>query len=255
MNNSNSTRRMAPIAAMLASAAVLASVLPFASARAEEPVFCGLGPPPGTPAYAQYEDQQAKQRAALGYVQVCAEDLQRYDYLAPAQQPNRPALPLAFKPVALEGTPFAKFQLVRSSVDFEGEGGAAGLHRTFRTPQGTVIDLLERDLSVGGAGVYVAAELQTEKVNGIPAQLTVVQAPTKQAVSILLWIEGRRFYELSTNENVKLKARTPTLQQLAASLPKSVPANAHEAEPDLSKLPPAPSGTHAEPPAPGGSQR
>ena len=51
--------------------------------------------------------------------------------------------------------------------------------------------------------VMVQLRLQTEQVNGSPAQLTVMQAPSGKAVSFLSWIQGRRSYELTISINVK----------------------------------------------------
>ncbi len=64
------------------------------------------------------------------------------------------------------------------------------------------------------------ADLQTERVNASPAQLTVLQTPSGKAISILLWTEGDRHYELSVDANVRITPFRPSLTDLAASLPK-----------------------------------
>ena len=185
-------------------------------------VFCGAGLP-------DQDRLQQQQRAALGYLLVCEENLRRFDRL-PAAQPLAVATAhLAFTPVVLDETPFRDFELVGSLSDVQvGDAGASALHRFFRTPARRVIDLREWDMSVTGGEVFSRRELQTEQVNGAPAQLVVLQAPSGRAFSVISWMEGRRHYELSIDTNVLVTPASPTLQQLAASLPKSVAAKPGE---------------------------
>lgn len=187
-------------------------------AQAVPQVLCGTGMP-------DQERVQEQQRAAPGYLLVCEENLRRFDRL-PAAQPLAVATAhLAFTPVVLDETPFRDFELVGGLADvLVGDAGASALHRIFRTPARRVIDLREWDMSVTGGEVFSRRELQTEQVNGAPAQLVVLQAPSGRAFSVISWIESRRHYELSIDANVILEPASPTLQQLAASLPKSVAA-------------------------------
>jgi hypothetical protein len=193
-------------------------------------VFCGLGPPPGSAAFEDHERLQDQQRRALGYVLVCEGDLRRFDYASRAEPLEKATRRLAFTPVPLESTPFQGFRALGGRPDHFGQSGPSALHRTFRTPQGNFVDLFEWDMSVAGGQVMVRADLQTDHVNGAPAQLIVVQAPSARAVSILSWTEGRRRYELSIDANVRTSNVSPTLMQLASSLPKSVPARMNEPE-------------------------
>jgi hypothetical protein len=204
------------------------------SGAASDQVSCGLGPPPGSPQFEEHEQLQDRQRASLGYVLLCSESLGRFDYAARVEPLDKATAHLAFTPVSLGATPFAALEALGGWQDYFGSpDGAAGLHRTFRTPQGYIVDLREWDMSVGGGQVMVRADLQTEQVNGNLAQLTVVQAPSGKAVSLLLWVEGRRSYELSTNANVKTTDVSPTIFELATAIPKSVPARLDESEPPL----------------------
>jgi hypothetical protein len=201
---------------------------------------CGLGPPPGSAAFARHEQAQDEQRRSLGYVLVCEENLRRFDYASMAKPLNEAARRLAFTPVPLDSTPFKDFEALGGRPDIVvGDAGPAALHRTFRTPRGHIVDLREWDMSVGGGQIMARTDLQTEQVNGTPAQLTVLQAPSGKAVSLLRWIEGRRSYELSISANVKTSSLSPTLLQLANSIPKSVPARLREAESNF-RFPPPP---------------
>ena len=213
-----------PIATALLCGAMFLFAPLEGSAQPAPQVSCGLGPPPGSPGFAELEQLQEQQRAALGYSLVCDENLRRYDHVAAAQPLPLVMARLAFQPVALENTPFREFEMVGGVPDLPAEAGASALHRIFRTAAGQVIDLREWDLSVLSAEVFSKRELQTQQVNGAPAQLLVVQAPSGRAVSLLAWVEGRRRYELSIDTNVVAAPPSPTLQALAASLPKSVAA-------------------------------
>ena len=208
------------IATLVLAVAALASA---PTGGQEREVHCGLGPPPGASNYVEHERKQAKQRAELGYLLTCADNLRRYDYLARANRLEGVLPRLAFKPVSLDATPFSQLQAAGGSADYFVDGRAAGMHRTFRSSAGRIIDLLEWDMSVSGGSVTSQQSLQTERVNDSPAQLTVVQTTSGKAVSILSWVEGRRYYELSIDTNVKVFGLSDFLQ-LACSIPRSVPA-------------------------------
>lgn len=190
----------------------------------EDLVSCGLGPAPGSAGYEQHVQAQEVQRRTLGYQQVCEGYMRHFNHASRAEPLHEATRRLAFTPVSLESTPFKDLNALGGRPDFFGDEGAAALHRTFRTPQGFIVDLREWDLSVSGGQVWGRAELQTKRVNGAPAQLTVLQAPSGRAVSTLAWTEGRRRYELVVNANVNTVSVVPTLLDLASSIPKSVPA-------------------------------
>lgn len=227
----------------LLAAIVILALSPMALAQSERP-FCGLGPPPGSASFEQHERAQDQQRSALGYVRVCEDDLRRFDYASRARSMDRATARLNFTPVSLQSTPFEGFRALGGMPDHFGDGGASALHRTFKSPQGHIVDLFEWDMSVSGGQVKKRADLQTEQVNGAPAQLIVIQASSGKAVSILSWVEGRRHYELSVDVNVKTSTISPTLFQLASSIPKSVPARLDEPDLRWPALPPVPRPAH-----------
>lgn len=208
---------------------LLLPLLPLALAQGD--VSCGLGAPPGSAAFEQHARLQDQQRRTLGHVLVCDSDLGRFDYASTAEPLEQATRRLAFNPVSLESTPFHQFHTLGGRPDHFGDGAPAALHRTFRTQQGYVVDLFEWDMSVSGGHLISRADLQTERVNGAPAQLTVVQTPSGNAVSILSWVEGRRSYQLSIDTNVKTSRVSPPLMQLASAIPVSVPARVIETEP------------------------
>jgi hypothetical protein len=193
-------------------------------------VSCGLGPPPGSAGFVEHERAEDQQRRTLGYVRVCDANLRRFDYASTAEPLAVATRRLAFTPISLESTPFKDFEALGGRPDVFGDSGATALHRTFRTRQGHIVDLREWDMSIGGGQIFPRADLQSERVNGTPAQLTVLQAPSGKAVSLLYWVDGRRSYELSISVNVRTSSLSPALIQLANSIPKSVPTRPAEAE-------------------------
>lgn len=197
-------------------------------ARVEDLLSCGLGPPPGSAGFDEHQRAQNEQRQTLGYLPVCEGYLGNFDYASRAEPLGKATMRLAFKPVSLASTPFAHFTELGGRPNFFGDAGPAALHRTFKTAQGHIVDLREWDMSVGGGQVWPRADLQAEQVNGQPAQLTVIKAPSGKAVSLLAWVEGRRSYELSINTNVRASSVSPTLIELANAIPKSLPARLDE---------------------------
>jgi hypothetical protein len=194
-------------------------------ARGQAPkVYCGLGPPPDSPEFADYRRLQKEQESALGYRLVCDRDVNAgFGPLEARRRSQQGAVSLAFQPVSLGGTPFAAFEAIGQVADVSSPSGYTLLNRTFRTPSAKLINLREWDMSVSGGAVYPLDPAERrEDVNGAPAQLTILQSPSGIAVSILTWIEGRREYQLMMDANVKA-AGTPNLLELARSLPKSVP--------------------------------
>lgn len=192
---------------------------------------CGLGPPPGAPGFEAHERAQEESRRSLGYLPVC-EDYWMFAHASDARSLKSATKGLAFTPVPLDSTPFKDFLVIGGRADqFGGPAGPTLLHRTFRTPQGHVVDLSESDMSVSGGSVKFRADLLKEQVSGAPAQLTVLQAPSGKAVSVLNWVEGRRSYELSISVNVNTTPVHPTLLELANSIPKSTATRPIEEEP------------------------
>lgn len=199
-----------------------------------------LGPPPGSPGFAEYIARQEQQRQATGYVTVPEDRLRRYDY-EQAARPLSEIVNLDFTPVDLRGTALAGFELLGGSADHFDGNRASALHRTFRTPSSAVLDLFEWDMSAHGGSVTADPSRQTERVNGLPAGLFIMQAPSGRAVSILSWTEGRRWYQLMIKANVKTTDLSPGLTDIANSIPKSVPARLIETPagpPGLLEFPP-----------------
>ena len=164
-----------------------------------------------------------------GFERVCEGDLGRFDISLGAIE--RATRKLAFAPVELNRTPFAKLAPLGGKVEFIGDV-ASRLYRGFRTPEGHRLILSEHDMSADGTRTWRDPKDEPERINGLPARLNVVQDSTGAAISQLSWREGRRFYELWMHANV---VTTPLLRErlfaLAASLPKSVPGCPNEVPP------------------------
>jgi len=113
------------------------------------------------------------------------------------------------------------------------------LYRGFRLPDGHVLTLSEQDMSADGSSTWRDPKDEPERINGLPARLTVLEAPSGSAVSHLSWVEGRRYYELWVDANVEREPLRPLRNELfalAESLPRSVPACPHEPPPKQFKF-------------------
>lgn len=178
--------------------------------------------------YACRTSRGSQARHADGFERVCPGDLARWDVgFLPNAIANRE---LAFTPVDLTHTPFARLESLGSRAETMGDVRSR-LYRGFKLPDGHRLTLLEDDLSATGTTTYRAPENEPERINGLPARLVVMEAPSGKAVSMLSWVEGRRDYQLWIDANV---VRVPLREQLfalAASIPKAVPACPNEVLP------------------------
>jgi hypothetical protein len=214
---------------------VLVGACLSASAAQAAPA-CGLGPPPDSPGFAEARARERAEVARNGYLRVCDANLARYDVSGQLRPLAAATQGLAFRPVALVGTPFAGFTTVGAMPESVG-ATASRLYRVFRMGDGHLLTLFEHDMSADGSSMQRAPADEPERINGLPARLVVLQGESGKAVSVLSWLEGRRYYELWLDANVALTHARPQLLALAASLPKSVPAKAGPA--------PAPQGVPA----------
>jgi hypothetical protein len=226
-------RILAPIFAL----AGLCGAVPHSLAETATDEACGLGPPPGSPDFAATKARQAAEAKRNGYVRVCEANLARYDIAASLQSVERATAGLAFKPVALAGTPFAKLPSAGGMAE-DVSGIKSRLYRRFRLSNGKTVTLFEHDMSADGSHGYRDPADEPERINGLAARLVVLQASSGKAVSVLSWMEGRRYYELWMDANVVLDKLRPQLFALAASLPASVPARVNEPKADVPTLGP-----------------
>lgn len=207
----------------LCTAAVLACHMPALAAQPAD-ASCVLGPPPGSSGFAEHQARQAAEIERNGFLLACEAMIERYDVAARL----KPAMPrLAFQPVALAGTPFAHYQDAGKLEELVG-GIPSRLYRGFRTPEGHMLTLFEHDMSADGSQMTRAARDEPERIRGMPARLMAFETRSGKAVSVLSWLEGRRYYELWIDANAARKRLQPHLIALAATLPKSVPAKTNE---------------------------
>jgi hypothetical protein len=209
---------------------VIAVVLSRAFAKPTAEKGCGLGPPPGTAAFADSNARRNAEVEQVGFQTVCEADLARYDITSELSSLSSATANLAFKPVDLAGTPFMEFASI-GAMEESVSNITSRLYRSFRMKDRHIVTLFEHDMSADGSQSTRAPKDEPERINGLPARLVVMQASTGKAVSFLSWREGRRYYELWIDANVVLEKTRPRLFMLAASLPKSIPARPHE--PDL----------------------
>jgi hypothetical protein len=163
-----------------------------------------------------------------GFERVCPGDLVRFDisFKSLASSTRK----LAFPPVDLTHTPFARFESLGGRAEFVNDVPSR-LYRGFRMPDGHRVTLFEHDMSADGTRSWRDPKDEPERINGLPARLVVMEDNTGAAVSLLSWFEGRRGYQLWIDANI---ARVPLRDQLfalAASLPHAVPACPNEPPP------------------------
>lgn len=193
---------------------------------------CGLGPPPGTPEFATEQARQAVELASRGYFLVCEANLARFDISTSLQAPGVAMKRLAFAPVDLSATAFARLRLLGAATERPASRrkGDTMLYRSFDMGNGRTITLSEVDMSVEGIQTFRRPEDEPERINGLPARLAIFQTESGRAISFLSWKEGRRDLALWTNTNVALDNSRSELFALANAIPKSVPAQASEPE-------------------------
>jgi hypothetical protein len=212
-------------------AGVIAAIL-FAGALASGPhaaeaVACGLGPPPGSPEFADFNARKAAEEKRNGFSLACEANLARFDVASKFIPLASATKDLAFLPVELAGTPFARLESLGGIGESVG-GVKSRLYRGFRTAEGHTVTLFEHDMSADGSSMYRNPADEPEKVNGLPARLVVLQASSGKAVSVLGWKERRRYVELWMDVNAARGPLHAQLFALAGALPKSVPARKDE---------------------------
>jgi hypothetical protein len=196
-------------------------------------VSCGLGLPPGAPGFAEAQAQLALEAKTNGYLKVCEANLERYRIVF---RPSAPIMAdLSFQPVNLSGTQFAHFKSLGAMIEPDNTSHTR-LYRGFLMPDGHTVTLFEQDMSVDGTSTWRAPEDEPERINGMPARLSVFQAPSGNAISHLSWVERRRAYELWIDANVVDTPLRKQLFALAASLPPSVPACPNEVPPKSARM-------------------
>ena len=166
---------------------------------------CASAPSRLTPAARAQTDRN-------GFTRVCRRDVSRYDVSFGSL--DRAIGKLAFK--RLGGN-------AESITDVP-----ARLVRGFQMPDGHRLMLSEHDMSADGVRSYRHPDDEPERISGLRARLTVMEAAPGQAVSHLSWVEGRRGYELWMDANVAREPLCKELFALTMSLPKSVPAGPNE---------------------------
>jgi hypothetical protein len=196
-----------------------------ASGETASEVPCGLGLPPDAPGFAQQQVLQRAEEQRDGFRRVCEAALARYD-LRFVPVPVATA-GLDFTPVALDATPLAAMTALGARSESV-SGVDAILYRGFRTADGSTLTLSEHDMSADGTRSWRDPNDEPERVNGLPARLTVLEARPGRSVSVLSWKEGRRWFELWWQINASRDPARAQLFALAASLPRSTPACPNE---------------------------
>lgn len=196
---------------------------------------CGLGLPPNAAGFEKQEAQRAFEEKTNGFLRVCEADLQRYAVGFVSM--DVATLGLDFEPVDLRNTPFAKLVSLGGRAESVTDTQSR-LYRGFRTAEGYTLTLFEHDMSAEGSSIWRDPKDEPERVNGLPARLSVFQASSGRSVSVLSWLQGRRYYEIWLEANAARNPLRARLFQLAGSLPVSVPACPNEPPPRRATLGP-----------------
>jgi hypothetical protein len=223
----------------------LHTLLAHASPAAVAALSCGLGSPPGAPGFIEAKTRLALEEKKNGYLTVCDANLDRYHI---SFRPSAPTLAnLPFHPVDLSHTQFAQFEPLGAMIEPD-NAPRLRLYRGFRTPAGHTVTLFEQDMSVDGTSTWRDPQDEPERINGLPARLSIYHTPSGHAISHLSWIERRRAYELWIDTSVTDPALRKQLFSLAASLPASSPACPNEIPPKPVRI--GPDGFPADEPMP-----
>lgn len=215
---------------------IIALYAGFTRAGPAEPgVSCGLGLPPGAPGFAEAEARNATELKENGFLRVCEANLERFNVSFRPMDVTEAGL--AFLPVDLARTPFARFENLSGMAESIA-GARSRLYRGFLMPDGHTLTLFEHDMSADGTSSWRDSKNEPERINGLPARLGVFQAPSGKAISHLSWTEGRRNYELWIDANVAGQPLREQLFALAAALPRSIPACPNEQLPKAARLGP-----------------
>lgn len=187
---------------------------------------CGFGPPPGSPDFAARKARHAAEVRERGYESVCE------SYFQPGERPWRSGpledAKLAFQPLDLAHTPFAGFDGEGYDVDSINHKNTM-LYRRFALPDGHHLVLFEHDMSADGSQALLDPIDEPGHIGGLKGHLIIMQAPSGKAMSLLVWVEGRRMVSLETDTNVGTAGPArERLIALATSLPASIPACRHE---------------------------
>ncbi|NML59608.1 hypothetical protein HHL21_00575 [Massilia sp. RP-1-19] len=189
---------------------------------------CGLGMAPGTPGFAAAEERERAEVRKNGFLHVCEANLERYKISF--EPMSRAYEDLAFPPVELARTPFSQFKSIGGMAEGVSKTKSR-LYRGFQMPGGHIVTLFEHDMSADGTSISRNPADEPERINGMPARLSVLQAGAGDAISHLSWTEGRRYYELWIGANVAGSPLREQLFALASSLPRSSPACPNEIPP------------------------
>ena len=230
---------------IVSSAFLLLAAQAMPSAAPTGTSSCGLGLAPDASGFAQQEARREAEVSKNGFLRVCEANLERYSITF---------MPMAsvttgvnFKPTDLSNTPFAQLKSLggRSETVLDTK---SRLYRGFRTPEGHTLTLFENDMSADGTSMWRDPKDEPERVNSLPARLVVLETNSGRAVSVLSWVQGRRYYEIWLNANAARNPLRAHLFSLANSLPLSIPACPKEPVPK--QVPSGPNGFPVHEPMP-----
>ena len=192
-NTSNLSARCVVVAIALCGAA--------SPAFSATEIFCGMGPPPGTATFAQYNSRQETQRVSLGYVLVCEATLDRFrfsDHARPQVQSRRK---VAFVTTDLSNTIFSALESIGVISDHFSDAGALSLRQVFKTRDGSTVSAFEWDMAAAGGSVRWPSEGEKISVLGNAARRTTLRTTSGKTYSSLAWTAGGRYLEVSMSSD------------------------------------------------------
>jgi hypothetical protein len=197
------------------------------AAQPQPEVFCGLGPAPGSKAFEQYTARQNLQRASLGFVLVCEQDLDRLDFSRFSKPIAESRKRLVFTPLDLSRTPFSSMAAVGELAEHRSDEGAFALRRYFRTKDGGTASFFEWEIDRAGGSVKHFGEFRTVQVRDRVARLVRAQTPSGQSYTALSWESAGAYLEVSLRSpNFRDRDNTLYVTELAETV-----ESAHRARP------------------------
>lgn len=138
---------------LVAGSIAVLGIFSVADSGAQE-VSCGLGPPPGSPLFAEHIERQERQRQVLGYLLLCDESFARYDFVAEAARAAQRTQTLLLTPTNLATSRFASLTQIGAIPDIgSNQQGYRAVRRLFRTESGVVVTFREWDMAASGGDV------------------------------------------------------------------------------------------------------
>lgn len=96
-------------------------------------------------------------------------------------------------------------------VNYQYEGMIPGgpamtsVTRVYQRSDGVLIKLTEWDFVADGGAIVIIDEVMNKRVSGVPAFLSIKQAPSGRAITTLEWATDKKQYSLTAEDDAKIR--------------------------------------------------